>query len=41
VLMDSPDGPARGIFNHGSVFMADVFRNARFCAAAPDGPDPR
>jgi hypothetical protein len=33
VIMDSPDGPARGIFNHGSAFMADVFRNARFCAA--------
>lgn len=41
VLMDSPDGPARGIFNHGSVFLADVFRNARFCAAAPAGPGSR
>lgn len=33
VSMSSNLGPAAGIFNHGVPFLADVFRNARFCAA--------
>jgi len=33
VHMDSPEGQAVAVFNHGTPFMADVFRNARFCAA--------
>ena len=31
VRLESAEGPAVGIFNHGVPFLADVFRNARFC----------
>lgn len=31
---ESLRGPVQGLFNHGMPFMADVLRNARFCAAS-------